>query len=655
MCTRHAGVRLRALSWIAVAAWFAANPSAGDVVAPETAPGEGAHAPADDDAACAHQSPLRRPLFGDLHVHTRFSLDAATMDTRNGPAEAYRFARGERIGIQPYDANGQPLRTVQLARPLDFAAVTDHAEVFGELAHCRDPKLTGHASLQCQAYRGWPRMAFFWMNFTASLGQRPGFCGESGSLCRNASRGPWREIQRAAEEADDDGPACSFTAFTGYEWTGSVGSAANLHRNVIFATNVVPELPTSFLDESEPEGLWDALTRDCRAADGCEALIIPHNSNLGDGFMFATVDATGAPIGEATAAKRHRYERLVEIMQHKGESECRTGFGTSDELCGFEKLSTTNMSARFLPWSNGSFVPRMYVRHALQEGLAEKQRLGVNPFQYGIIASTDTHLGTPGLVDESASFPGHGGAGPPPGDSLAAGGLPDAIDFNPGGLAVVWAEENSRRSIYAALQRRETYGTSGPRIEARLFAGFGLDEGLCDAPDRVARAYEAGVPMGGELVGRTAVGRPLRLLVSARADAGDAGAPGTDLQRIQIVKGWLEGETLRERVVDVAGGDNGARVDTATCEPSGDGARELCAVWTDTEFDPAQSAFYYARVVENPTCRWSQKLCLAAQVTCDGDAANVPAGFEDCCSAEHVPVIQERAWTSPIWIDPGTP
>jgi len=632
------------VSWVAAIAAVAAHADSSESTgADEVEPA--AH-------ACAHRSPLRRPLFGDLHVHTRYSLDAATMDTRNGPAEAYRFAKGERIGIQPHDASGAPLRHVQLPRPLDFAAVTDHAEVFGELAHCRDSALPGYGSMQCRTFRGWPRAAFFWMNRVASLGERPGFCGEAGVFCAAAARGPWQEIQRAAEAANEGAPGCGFTTFTAYEWTGSAGSSANMHRNVIFATDAVPELPTSFIDEPTPEGLWDALDRDCTSrSTGCDVVVIPHNSNLGDGLMFAVSQADGTPIGVETATKRHRYERLVEIMQHKGDSECRTGIGTADELCGFEKLETTNMAARFLPFSNGTLDPRMFVRHVLQIGLSERERLGLNPFQYGIIASTDTHLGTPGLVAESASFPGHGGAGKPPDEALA-GGIPDEIDFNPGGLAVVWAEENSRASIFEALKRRETYGTSGPRIETRFFGGFELEPGLCDAADRVERAYAGGVPMGGELDVSRAGGRAPRFLVSARADAGEADAPGTDLQRVQIVKGWLEGGELHERVVDVAGGDNGARVDLDTCVPSGEGARELCATWSDPDFDPAEPAVYYARVVENPTCRWSQKLCRRAGVVCEGAARVVPDGFEACCGPEHVPVIQERAWTSPIWSYP---
>ncbi len=605
---------------------------------------------------CANHTPDRQPLFGDLHVHTRYSLDASTMDTRNGPEEAYRFARGERIGIQPHDDDGNPLRHVQLSRPLDFAAVTDHAEVFGELEHCTDPDLAGYTSIQCRIYRWWPRAAFFLMNLQASMGDRPAFCGENGELCIEASRGPWQEMQRAADAATDRSDACTFTAFTAYEWTGQKGStSANMHRNVIFANDAVPELPTSAIDEPEPEGLWDALERDCTGADiDCDVIVIPHNSNLGGGYMFAIEDDAGQPIDVDIASKRHRLERLVEIMQHKGDSECRTGVGTNDELCGFEKLDTTTMGARFLPWQNGEHVPRMFVRHVLQEGLAQEQRLGVNPFEYGIIASTDTHLGTPGLVEQSASFPGHGGAGKPP-DQTMDGGLPDAIDFGPGGLAVVWAEENSRSSIFAALKRRETYGTSGPRIEARLFGGYDLPEDLCDASDRVARAYAGGMPMGGKLESPPEATAPLRFLVSARADAGVPGAEGTDLQRIQIVKGWLDGDELRERVVDVAGGENGATVDTMTCEPEGRGARELCAVWTDDAFDPGEPAFYYARVIENPTCRWSQRVCREAGVVCDGAARSVPPGYEDCCAPEHAKTIQQRAWTSPIWVGTGTP
>jgi len=294
------------------------------------------------------------------------------------------------------------------------------------------------------------------------------------------------------------------------------------------------------------------------------------------------------------------------------------------------------------------------VRHALVEGLRQEARIGVNPFHFGIIASTDTHLGTPGLVAESADYPGHGGAGTPAGEELPPG-LPDAVDFNPGGLAVLWAEENSREALFEAMRRREAYGTSGPRIGVRFFGGWDYPDDLCGSPDLARRAYASGVPMGGSLPPRAPGASPERpvFAVAALRDPGTPEAPGTPLQRIQIVKGWVADGEPAERVYDVAGGpDSGAGVDLETCEPTGSGHDALCSVWRDPDFDPAQPAFYYARVVENPSCRWTQKLCNARAVDCD-DPAGPPSGFEACCSAETPRVIQERAWTSPIWYSPG--
>jgi len=241
---------------------------------------------------------------------------------------------------------------------------------------------------------------------------------------------------------------------------------------------------------------------------------------------------------------------------------------------------------------------------------------------------------------------GHGGAG-----SRNTVGLPDDLEFNPGGLAVVWAEENSRDSLFAAMQRRETYGTSGTRPIVRFFGGWDLRKDLCKGEEFAAKGYELGVPMGGDLPPRNKKSGDPRFAVWALQDPGTDGAPGTPLQRIQIVKGWVEDGEMKEKVVDVAGRKNRASVDTNTCEPKGDGATQLCSVWRDRDFEPAQNAFYYARVLENPTCRWSQHLCVDAGVDCK-DPSTITRGFEACCRPDHEPVIQERAWTSPIWYRP---
>jgi len=607
------------------------------------APGQ---SPAASAPPCPDRDPERRPYFGDLHVHSAYSLDASTQDTRTLPAQAYRFARGEALEIQPFDAQGRGLRTVQLERPLDFAAVTDHAELLGEWNICNHAGQPGHTSVVCRIYRTWPRVAFFWMNGTAARASRAGFCGDDGAVCLEAARGPWEDIRRAAAAANE---RCRFTAFTAYEWTGADGAGINMHRNVIFANDAVPELPTSYVDAPSPPQLWARLRKECReAGTGCDVVVIPHNSNLGAGHMFRVEREDGSPIDAAEARERARFETLVEVMQHKGDSECHPGLGTRDELCGFEKLAMNDFKGRYASFLADPPLARQFVRNVLKQGLQQQRRLGVNPFRFGLIASTDTHLGAPGLVAESADFPGHGGAGEPA-EANALARLPDAIDFNPGGLAVVWAEENTRAALFAGMQRREVYGTSGPRMVLRFFAGWELPAGLCESGRLASEGYARGVPMGATL---PAPASPAAAPVFAVAALRDPASGAARLQRLQIVKGWLEGDTPRETVIDVAGDASlGNELDLASCDVPQQGFDSLCTQWRDPDFDPAQSAFYYARAVEVSTCRWSQKACNARGVRCE-DPASVGPGLEACCAEDHVRSLQERAWASPIWYQP---
>jgi hypothetical protein len=384
-------------------------------------------------------------------------------------------------------------------------------------------------------------------------------------------------------------------------------------------------------------------------------LTIPHNSNLSAGLIFQSAALTkleddGLATTPEEAKRRSRWEPLVEIMQHKGDSECdlRAGSGQSDEACGFEKLPYDNFGARNSGARDPEFVPseKMFVRWALGEGLRLSQTLGANPFKFGLVAATDTHIAAPGHVAER-SHGAHGGAGPQ--DADASKGFPDEFEFGPGGLSVVWAEENARDAIFAAMQRREAYGTSGPRIALRFFGGWDYAADACARADAVAHGYTAGVPMGADLPARGEAAAP-RFLVSALKDAGGEATP---LQRIQIVKGWLENGVAKERVIDVAGGPNDARVDPATCEPSGAGHASLCTVWSDPAFDPGAPAYYYARVLENPTCRWTQHLCVAAKVDCS-QPGDVPEGYRACCDEQAPRSIQERAWSSPIWYGPSS-
>ena len=610
---------------------------------------------------CRRYDPLRTPFFGDLHVHTAYSQDASTQGTRTTPRQAYGFARGEAIGVQPYDREGRASRTLKLRRPLDFAAVTDHAEQLGETRICQTPELEGYRSITCRTYRRWPRLAFFWMNFRVAATGEPrrfGFCGDDGEVCLKVTRSVWKDITDAAEAAYDRSAACQFTTFVGYEWTAAP-NGNNLHRNVIFRNERHTPLPISFIEAPTPEILWRDLRAQCiERDDGCNALIIPHNSNLSGGLMFLSEDSNGHPFDRNYAAERAAREPLVEVMQHKGASECLRSPLSPDEYCDFEKLPYSSFRGKYVPRLNQPAQPIGFVREALKQGLALEVKLGVNPFKLGMVGSTDTHLGASGAVDEQ-KFLGHGGAGVPALEAVPLG-LPDELEFNPGGLAVVWAEENSRDALFAAMQRKEVYGTSGPRFVVRFFGGFNLPAEICESESYARAGYANGVPMGGDLIASVETKKephaPM-FSVWALSDPGVGDESAVPLERVQIIKGWLDDSgKVNEKVYDVAvatppEGTEGAGVDQATCELRGSGPKSLCALWTDPDFDVGERAFYYARVLESPTCRWSQRLCVANKIRCDMPETIDP-GFEGCCSTSHQPVIQERAWTSPIWYSP---
>ena len=597
---------------------------------------------------CARYDRLRQPFFGDTHVHTAFSFDAWGQGTLAGPRDAYRFARGEETGMQPYGADGRPQTRIQLRRALDFAIVTDHSDLLGETQICQHPELPGYGSLVCRVVRHFPQLGYALVNgyvYSSEEPARYSFCGPNGAACREAGRAPWREIQDAAEAYYDRSAACRFTTFVGYEWTG-MPAGDNLHRNVIFRSEIAQAYPTTYIETPTPEGLWHALESECLAADnGCDVLAIPHNSNVSNGRMFTATRSDGAPLTAADARERATLETLAEVTQHKGDSECRAG--AEDELCSYEKLAIPRMQD-MAGASAGPLPPHIYLREALGEGLELQQKLGVNPFKLGLIGSTDTHLGTPGMVDED-QFRGHAAGtvnarwGVPP--------YPDRPDFNPGGLAVLWAEENSRDALFEAMRRREAYGTSGPRIAVRFFGGWDYPDDLCAQPDFAAQGYAGGVPMGGDLSHAPEGGKAPRFAVWALRDPGASGAPSAPLQRIQIVKGWVEDGESRERVYEVAGDPNsGTNLDLRSCTPA-HGAEQLCRVWADPDFDAKAPAFYYARVVENPSCRWNTWACNAHHVDC-ADPASVPDELAACCDASVPKSIQERAWTSPIWYTP---
>ena len=588
--------------------------------------------------ACDHYDPLRQPFFGDLHVHTALSLDAATQGTRTRPAEAYAFARGAPLGIQPFTETGEPTRTLRLETPLDFAAVTDHAELMGEVAACTDPYFDPYLSLGCKVYRAYPRLSFFWMNAQASVRHRLRLCGPQRLDCRAAQLHPWAEVRQAAREANVDTEDCAFTAFPGYEWTGAQ-NGGNIHRNVIFADDTVPERPIDFYAAGTALDLHTQLRAECAPEDGCSYVVIPHNGNLANGTMWTTHEADGRPRFEDAAAARRwaEAEPMVEVMQHKGQSECWPG--SADEQCAFEPVPYRTLPDKFLPGGGPPPADAGFAREVLARGIRIEDEVGDNPFRFGLIGSTDTHLGAPGATSE-AGFPGHGGAGVPAEEGTQAG-LVDELEFNPGGLAGVWAEENTRAAIFAAWKRREVFATSGPRLPVRLFAATddALSADLCGAPDRVTQAVDHARPMGSTLA---PTNDPTTLFIEATADPASS-----KLQRIQVVRvTWTEAG-MQEEVVDVAGATVGS-VDLGTCSQDDAGWEQLCAVWTDPA-PPDTRAAYYARVLEVPSCRWSQQVCRAARVDCSG---SVPKALAGCCSPDHQPVIQERAWSSPVWWSP---
>ena len=616
--------------------------------------------------ACDSFAPLRQPYFGDLHVHTRVSADAYIYGTRIGPRDAYDFARGAEVGVA--DDNEAPIRPARLERALDFAAVTDHAEWFGEVAECTTLGTLVYDARICKLLRavddanGQFAATIQWL-YPAGINNPPPslpFCNTPGVDCDAAAVSVWQEIQAAAEEAYDRSAACTFTSFVAYEHTPSLGGR-HLHRNVIFRNEHVPRFASSQLETAAggiPQGLWTVIENDClNAGAGCDAVLIPHNSNLSGGQQFFD------PADAAEAQRRQDREPLAEIHQQKGNSECRfdrlagRGVGTADELCTFEQLGEADGAPGNPHPSVDQYPRRNLVRNALKDGLAFEETLGVNPFRFGFIGSTDTHNATAGDTDEFGWVGSQGSN-----DSSPVRRISSAYENNPGGLAVVWAEENSRDAIFAALRRRETYATSGTRPVLRFFAGD-LADVRCGAADFIEHAYQSGTPMGGELGAVRGAASP-RFAVLAAKDPGTREHPGTDLQRVQIVKGWAgaDGET-HEQVFDVAGdAHDGAAVDPATCAPVGHGARELCTVWEDPAFDRDQRAFYYVRVLENPTCRWSTLVCKAAGVDpfagdCAAQAAAAGAGFADCCLTQNDepfvnPTVQERAWTSPVWYRP---
>jgi hypothetical protein len=632
---------------------------------------------------CAHYDELRQPFFGDTHVHSSYSFDSYISQQRNTPWQAYRYAQGDAITLP--DGNGNYVITAQIDRPIDFTVLTDHAEYFGEMNVCTnaDDKTLGYYWPMCLLMRSEQYLlqmigAGEWVDLAVSGVpiERSWMCSLPGVDCDARAADMWAGVQQAAEDNYDRSAACNFTTFVGYEYTDAP-EFKNMHRNVIFRNEHVVDKPITTYDTGHnqyPE-LWRMLKEQCIDGDElCDVMTIPHNPNLSGGLMFPD------PVSAEQARLRAELESLVELTQHKASSECRfdrllgRGVDTTDEWCTFEQHKSDNLAALGVifgkevlaePTPLDQFARRNMVRNVLKDGLALYQSTGYNPFKLGVIGSTDTHSATPGGAQED-NFVGHLGK-----RDAGFRNVQDHFFDNPGGLAVVWAEQNSRDAIFNGMRRREAYATSGTRPIVRFFAGWDYPEDLCSSVDRVREGYQRGVAMGSDLPVNPGTGAP-QIVVFAQKDAGAPGRPGTDLQQIQIVKGWVDdaGKT-HEKVLSVVGdAQNSAWVDEQTCAPAGAGHAQLCQVWSDEEFQPGQPAFYYARVLENPSCRWTTHQCMAAGVNpfdqnCEAQAVKAAEGisgtfgdvYGKCCLSEaeepfYSPVIQERAWTSPVWYSP---
>ena len=629
--------------------------------------------------ACADYSPERKPLFGELHVHTSLSFDAAAGRTGTLPADAYRFAKGEAIPFFPVDDQGNVLGKISIDRPLDFVAVTDHGEFLGETALCKQQDSPAYDGEFCTEYRKveFRGAAMIATSMSGDYPQRiQMLCGEDGQLCRDFAAEPWQVVIDAAEEAYDRSAECRFSSFVGYEYTGSPNNS-NYHRNVIFRNNNVPDLPVTYMEYPFDYLLWNQLDKVCREEQGCAYLTIPHNSNISNGRLltpYANLDPTLE--NRVTYARaRQRNEPMMEVFQHKGGSECVNGLsgivGAPDELCDIEQVRNIGSVAKRINISldgakvvfdvedpaaetveckdgpgrhgmmgGGCVSGNDFLRTALLTGLAEEQEIGINPVKLGVVAASDGHTSTPGSVEES-QWRGYVTGEMDLEDRLKPGTLPSGILGNPGGLAGVWAEENSRDAIFDAMQRREVFGTSGPRIVPRFFGGWAFDAGSCEMIDMVSDAYDRGVPMGSDLPARPDDAARPTFIVSALKDPAADAAP---LQQLQVIKGWVtEAGIPHFKVHGVAGNrDNGAGVNVADGSRHGEGNASLCAVFKDEDFDPARPAYYYLRVVENPSPRWSLPDCLKY------DTSERPEVCAD--SSRHI--IQEMAWTSPIWYSP---
>jgi hypothetical protein len=580
-------------------------------------------------------------LWGDQHLHTAVSVDAGTM-CRLGQEDAYRFARGEEVtattGVR-----------AKLGRPLDWLVIADHAEMYGLMPQLLkgDPTIlaTEPGKRWYDALKSGNKETAFAtaMEIVAAL-QKPDPPFDSEDAVRNA----WRAYTALADRYNEPG---RFTALIGYEYTTRGGF--NLHRNVIFrgdASVANQTLPFSQFDSQNPEDLWRALD-EFKKRTGAEVLAIPHNGNLSNGLMFSVETNDGKPYTKELAALRARLEPLIEVTQIKGDGESHPFLSPNDEFADYEKWDRSNLDGTEV--KQKEMLQYEYARSALKIGLQLERKLGVNPFKFGMAGGTDAHTAL-SAVEENNFFGKHSGVEPDPhrwehivikspkDPSLTTLGWQQAA----GGRTAVWATENTREAIFDAMKRKETYATTGSRITVRFFGGWGFvaQDALSRLPGGIG--YEKGVPMGGDLR-KAPRGKSPTFLVAAMKDPYSG-----NLDRVQIIKGWMNADgTTGERIYDVAVSDGrligangrctqsvGYTVDVASATWTNTiGSPELITVWKDPEFDPSQHAFYYARVIEIPTPRWTAYEAKRYGI-------QMP---------KEVPMVtQERAYTSPIWYSP---
>ncbi|MEZ5570895.1 MAG: DUF3604 domain-containing protein [Halioglobus sp.] len=577
-------------------------------------------------------NPNRQLLWGDLHIHTSYSTDAYAMGVKATPDDAYIFTRG---GTIEHGA-GYPIR---IDRPLDFAAVTDHSEYLGAAREDDEMVLPlEERSLRERLLNDSP------LSLALVLGR---IAGNVKGFDKYANSPEVRQIglnawQLMIDTADAHYQPGVFTTFVGYEWS-SMPDDQNLHRNVIYRDTNVPEFPFTSLDSENPEDLWDAL--DKQREEGKIVLAIPHNGNVSNGLMYDRVQYDGSPITAEYAQQRTRNEPISEIMQIKGTSDTHPLLSPEDEFADFEI-----MSSQLSPTGAYSEPRGSYSRDALRTGIEFSHSEGFNPYQFGVIGSSDSHNASSSVEEDNhhGKLPlMDGTAGIRLGKSIF---LPEFLqrsrNWGAAGLAGVWAQENTRESIFDALMRKETFATSGPRISLRFFGSFDYSPQMMQGVDLLEQAYARGVPMGGTLHSPPARSADDQVAAPTFALWAAKDPEGANLDRLQIIKGWVDDKgSSHETIFDVALSDGRVPDGNGKSPPVGNtvdvvsatytnaiGATQLSAFWQDPDFDPGQEAFYYARAIEIPTPRWSTYDAMRLKV-----------------EAPQPTAIQERAISSAIW------